>query len=205
MIEAFTDNNTQNTENFHTKTSRKMATNLEFKARCQSLDNLYPRLTELNAKHCETVHQIDTYFCMLEGKDASTPETCKPRLKLRETDEADEGWLIYYERPNRNESRYSQYHLSKTDDPSTLKTLLTAALGIETIVKKRREIWMFKNTRIHLDRVADLGQYIELETVFQGQTKAEAIAEHQHVKNILHLHTADPVAVSYSDLIIQKT
>lgn len=200
-----TDNNTQNTENFHTKTSRKMATNLEFKAQCQSFENLYPRLTELNAKHCETVHQIDTYFCMLEGENASTPETCKPRLKLRETDEADEGWLIYYERPNQNESRYSQYHLSKTDDPSTLKTLLTAALGIETIVKKHREIWMFKNTRIHLDRVADLGQYIELETVFQGQTETEAITEHQHVKNILHLDTVDPVAVSYSDLIIEKT
>ena len=182
-----------------------MATNLEFKARCQSLENLYPKLTELKAKYRETVHQIDTYFCMLRGKDALTPEDCKPRLKLRETDdEVGEGWLIYYERPNQHESRYSQYHLSRTDDPSTLKTLLTAALGIETIVKKQREIWMFKNTRIHLDAVADLGQYIELETVFQGQTEAEAIAEHQHVKNILHLDTADPVAVSYSDLIMEK-
>ena len=182
-----------------------MATNLEFKARCQSLENLYPRLTELNARHCETVHQIDTYFSMVKGKDALTPEDCKPRLKLRETDDVDEAWLIYYERPNQNESRYSQYHLSKTDEPSTLKTLLTAALGIETIVEKQREIWMFKNTRIHLDTVADLGQYIELETVFQGQTEAEAIAEHQHVKDTLHLDTADPVAVSYSDLMMQKT
>lgn len=181
-----------------------MATNLEFKARCQSLENLYPRLTELNAKHRETVHQIDTYFYMLEGKDALTPKDCKPRLKLRETDEADEGWLIYYERPNQNTSRYSQYHLSKTDEPSTLKTLLTAALGIETIVQKQREIWMFKNTRIHLDTVDGLGEYIELETVFQGQTEAEAIAEHQHVKNGLHLDAADPIAVSYSDLIMQK-
>ena len=64
---------------------------------------------------------------------------------------------------------------------------------------------MFKNTRIHLDTVDDLGQYIELETVFRGQTEAEAIAEHQHVKDILHLDTVDPVAVSYSDLIMAKT
>lgn len=181
-----------------------MATNLEFKARCQSLENLYPRLIELKAKYRETVHQIDTYFNMLKGKDALTPEACKPRLKLRETEEGGEGWLIYYERPNQHESRYSQYHLSRTDDPSTLKTLLTAALGIETIVQKQRDIWMYKNTRIHLDTVTDLGHYIELETVFQGQTEAEAIAEHQHVKNGLHLDAADPVAVSYSDLIIEK-
>ncbi len=203
-MKPYTDNNSQNRENFRTKTARKMATNLEFKARCQSLEDFYPRLNELKAKYRETVHQIDTYFYMFKGKDALTLEDCKPRLKLRETDEAGEGWLIYYERPNENKSRYSQYHLSKTDDPLTLKTLLTAALGIETIVKKQREIWMFQNTRIHLDAVADLGQYIELETVFQGQTESEAIAEHQHVKDILHLGTADPVAVSYSDLIMEK-
>lgn len=181
-----------------------MATNLEFKAQCQSLEDLYPRLTELNAKHRETVYQIDTYFRMLIDEDTSIPKDCKPRLKLREIEEAGEGWLIYYERPNQHKSRYSQYHLSKTDEPSTLKTLLTAALGIETIIKKQREIWMFKNTRIHLDTVDGLGQYIELETVFKGQTEAEAIAEHQHVKNRLHLDAATPIAVSYSDLIMQK-
>lgn len=182
-----------------------MATNLEFKAKCRSLKSLYPGLADLNASYRETVHQIDTYFYVTKVKGASILETCKPRLKLREIDEADEGWLIYYERPNQNESRYSQYQLSEVSDPSTLKILLTAALGVETIVKKQREIWMFKNTRIHLDTVADLGQFVELETVFQGQTEAEAVDEHQHVKNILHLGTADPVAVSYSDLVMQKS
>ncbi len=195
----------KNRKNLRPKTTEKMATNLEFKARCESLEDLYRRLVALNAQHRETVHQIDTYFSMMTDAAASTQKDCKPRLKLREIDEIGEAWLIYYERPNQNESRYSQYHLSKINDPSTLKTLLTAALGIETIVEKQRELWMFKNTRIHLDTVAGLGEYIELETVFQGQTEAEAIAEHQHVKDILHLDTAEPVAVSYSDLIMQKT
>lgn len=193
-----------------------MATNLEFKAHCQSFENLYPRLVDLEATHRETVHQIDTYFYVTQVKEASILETCKPRLKLREireagdngvtpADEAGEAWLIYYERPNQSESRYSQYQLSKISDPSTLKTLLTVALGVETIVQKQREVWMFKNTRIHLDRVTDLGQFIELETVFQGQTETEAINEHHHVKNTLHLGTADPVAVSYSDLVMQNS
>ena len=181
-----------------------MATNLEFKAHYQSLDSLYPRLADLKATHRETVHQIDTYFYVMQVKDTSILETCKPRLKLREIDEAGEAWLIYYERPNQSESRYSQYQLSKVSDPLTLKALLTVALGVETIVQKQREVWMFKNTRIHLDTVANLGQFIELETVFQGQTEAEAIDEHQHVKRTLHLDTADPVAVSYSDLVMQK-
>ena len=182
-----------------------MATNLEFKAQCQSLKSLYPRLADLNATHCETVQQIDTYFHVTGEKDSSTSEACEPRLKLREIDEATEAWLIYYERPNRDESRYSQYQLCEIADPKSLKTLLTAALGVKTIVKKQRELWMFNNTRIHLDTVVDLGQFIELETVFQGQTEAEAINEHHHVKAILHLDTTDPVAVSYSDLVIQNS
>lgn len=182
-----------------------MATNLEFKAQCQSLESLYPRLDDLNATHRETVHQVDTYFHVTGRKDSSISEVCEPRLKLREIDKATEAWLIYYERPNHEASRYSQYQLCEIADPLPLKTLLTAALGVKTIVKKQRELWMFNHTRIHLDTVVDLGQFIELETVFQGQTEAEAINEHHHVKAILHLDTADPVSVSYSDLVMQKS
>ncbi len=167
-----------------------MATNLEFKAKCQSRAALYPKLADLNAVHHDTLHQVDTYFQSPTG-----------RLKLREVDDTVEGWLIYYERPNHHDSRYSQYQLCEIADPGSLKNLLTAALGVKTIVRKEREVWMFKNTRIHLDTVADLGEFIELETVFQGQMEAEAIDEHQHVKNTLYLDTAESVAVSYSDLV----
>ena len=182
-----------------------MKKNLEFKAQCQSLEGFYPRLADLNATHREKVHQIDTYFYMSAEKSRAISEMCEPRLKLREASGWSEGWLIYYERPNQDTSRYSEYQLCEIPDPSTLKALLTAALGIKTVVQKQRELWMFSNTRIHLDRVADLGQFVELETVFQGQTEIEARNEHQHVKSTLHLHTAKPIAVSYSDLMTNAT
>ena len=181
-----------------------MAKNLEFKGQFQSLDGLYPKLSDLNAIQHETVHQIDTYFHITHVKDSLKSELCEPRLKLREANGWSEGWLIYYERPNQDGSRYSQYQLCEIADPGSLKSLLTLALGIKTIVKKQRELWMFNHTRIHLDTVADLGQFVELETVFQGQTEDEAIQEHQHVKAALHLDAVDPIAVSYSDLIMQK-
>ena len=166
-----------------------MAKNLEFKVRCESLDTLLPKLADLKATHRGTIHQVDTYFHNPKG-----------RLKLRETDELDEGWLIYYERPNALESRYSIYQLSEIAEPTALKELLTAALGIKTIVKKQRSLWMYKNTRIHLDIVADLGEFVELETVFQGQSETEAVKEHQHVKTTLNLNAAEPIAISYSEL-----
>ncbi|MCE2413168.1 class IV adenylate cyclase [Candidatus Poribacteria bacterium] len=182
-----------------------MAKNLEFKGQFQSLNGLYPKLTDLNAIQHETVHQIDTYFHVTKVKDSLKSGVCEPRLKLREAKGWSEGWLIYYERPNQDGSRYSQYQLCEIADPGSLKSLLTLALGVKTIVKKQRELWMFNHTRIHLDTVADLGRFVELETVFRGQTDAEAIDEHQHVKAALHLDAVDPIAVSYSDLIMQKS
>ena len=166
-----------------------MARNLEFKVRYESLDALLPKLVDLKATYTETINQVDTYF-----------QNPKGRLKLRETDELDEGWLIYYERPNELASRYSIYQISETAEPTALKELLTAAFGIKTIVKKQRSVWMYKNTRIHLDIVRDLGEFVELETVFQGQSETEAVEEHQHVKTTLKLNAAEPIAVSYSEL-----
>ena len=182
-----------------------MAKNLEFKGQFQSLDGLYPKLSDLKATQHETVQQIDTYFNITQVKDSVNSEVCEPRLKLREAKGWSEGWLIYYERPNHDGSRYSQYQFCEVADPGSLKSLLTVALGIKTIVKKQREVWIFNHTRIHLDTVADLGQFVELETVFRGQTETEAIDEHQHVKTVLHLDVVDPIAVSYSDLIVLKS
>ena len=171
-----------------------MPKNLEYKVRYESLDKILPKLRILGATHRETIHQVDTYFNCPKG-----------RLKLRETDDSNESWLIYYERPNKKSSRYSLYQLCKITQESSLRELLTAALCIKTVVKKERSVWMYKNTRIHLDTVVDLGEYVELETVFQGQTETDAIVEHDHVKHILELNITEPIAVSYSDMSIQKT
>ena len=171
-----------------------MAKNLEYKVKYESLDKILPKLRVLGATHRETIHQVDTYFNCPKG-----------RLKLRETDNSDESWLIYYERPNEIVSRYSLYQLCKIPHGSSLKELLTAALHVKTVVKKKRVFWMYKNTRIHLDTVVDLGEYVELETVFQGQTETDAVTEHDHVKHTLELNIAEPIAVSYSDMSIQKT
>lgn len=169
-----------------------MAKNLEFKVRTESLDSLLPKLADLKATHCDTIHQVDTYF-----------QNPKGRLKLRETECSDEGWLIYYERPNELESRYSIYQLCLITEPAVLKELLVAALGVKTIIKKQRSLWMYNKTRIHLDTVDELGEFVELETVFQGQSETEAIEEHQLVKTTLDLDSAEPIAVSYSELLKQ--
>ena len=60
---------------------------------------------------------------------------------------------------------------------------------------------MFGDTRIHLDEVRDLGEFIELETVIRNQTEESAQAEHQLVKDALGIREEDLISVSYSDLV----
>ncbi|MCZ6680165.1 MAG: class IV adenylate cyclase [Candidatus Poribacteria bacterium] len=163
--------------------------NLEFKAKCHSLATLRQRLVDLKAEYRRTMKQIDTYFSVPKG-----------RLKLREIDDR-EACLVYYERPDISESRYSNYQICDISDMTAFRQLMSMALGVKVVVEKRRELWMFGNTRIHLDQVVDLGEFVELETVIRDQTEAEAQTEHQRVKDALGIRPQDLVSASYAELI----
>ena len=164
--------------------------NLEFKAQAESLDVLRENLTRLEAERMLTTHQVDTYFNVPKG-----------RLKLRE-EEGYEATLVYYERPNAAESRYSHYQLCSISNGATLKQMMSDALGVKVVVEKKRELWNYGNTRIHLDEVVNLGKFVELETVIRDQSETEAEAEHKRVKERLQIAAEALIPVSYSDLLL---
>ena len=83
--------------------------------------------------------------------------------------------------------------------------MMMDALGVKAIVDKVRELWMYGNTRIHIDDVEGLGHFVELETVITNQTNTEAQAEHHLVKRALEIDDAKIIPVSYSDLIFLLT
>ena len=164
--------------------------NLEFKAEAASLELLRDNLRALEAECSGRLHQIDTYFDVPKG-----------RLKLREVEDYG-GTLVYYERPDAAESRYSHYQLCDIANHAAFKQMMSDVLGVKVIVEKNRELWIYGNTRIHLDEVLNLGEYIELETVIRNQSETEAQAEHNYLKETLHIAAADLIPVSYSDLML---
>ena len=164
--------------------------NLEFKAEAESLELLRHNLRALEAECSGRLHQIDTYFDVPKG-----------RLKLREVEDYG-GTLVYYERPDAAESRYSHYQLCDIANHAAFKQMMSDVLGVKVIVEKNRELWIYGNTRIHLDEVLNLGEYIELETVIRNQNETEAQAEHNYLKETLHIAAADLIPVSYSDLML---
>ena len=145
-----------------------MASNIEIKARVDDFDALKARANALSDQPVKVIPQEDTFF-----------NTEKGRLKLRVL-APDLGYLIYYERPDQDGPKRSDYHLAETRDPENLKIALSLALGVRGVVKKIRYLYMVGQTRIHLDDVDGLGHFMELEVVMregQGDTEGQAIAE----------------------------
>src|SRR3989442_11609321 len=89
-----------------------------------------------------------------------------------------------------------------TKEPVALKAVLTKALGIRAVVRKKRTVYFCEQTRIHLDQVEGLGAFIELEVVLDtGQDIQYGTAVAQGLMSKLEIEKDDLVASAYVDLI----
>lgn len=167
-----------------------MQSNIEVKARVGDLERVETIASTLSDKPCEVLHQEDTFF--------NTPQG---RLKLRQFGDRP-GELIYYERPDQGEAKQSHYLIYPTAVPKELGQLLAAALGQRVVVKKTRHLYLAGQTRIHLDRVEGLGEFVELEVVLQpGQDPEEGYRIAQGLMEQLGIQPDQLVAGAYADLL----
>lgn len=168
--------------------------NLEFKVLCPAgFGDIKARLSGAGCARRGILHQTDTYFPAADGW----------RLKLREIVQSDRrhAELISYFRPDTTSSRHSEYYVVPVTDAASIIHALSAALGgIQSCVVKERELWVYEHTRVHLDSVDALGQFVEIETVMEDLTEKEANAEHLAVRALLALDAYPPVAFSYGDV-----
>lgn len=166
-----------------------MARNVEVKARIPSVEALLPAACALADGEPELITQDDTFFRVPMG-----------RLKLREFADGS-AELIHYQRPDTPAAKLSDYRRLAVQ-PAPMRELLERALeGAGRVVKQR---WLLHvgQTRIHLDRVAGLGDFMELEVVLredQSQDEGTAIAE--GLMRELGLARAERIAGAYVDLL----
>ena len=163
--------------------------NLELKARCGDLQRAAEAALSLGATRAGELRQLDTYFRFAHG-----------RLKLRET-EGRGAELIAYERANDPAFRGSDYYVIPVSHPAEMKAALAKKLGMRGEVRKRRELLLWHNVRIHLDDVAGLGTFIEFEAVISpAGDEVLSLERLGSLKEALAIRDEDRVAVSYSDL-----
>ncbi|XP_054150080.1 uncharacterized protein LOC128949246 [Melozone crissalis] len=105
--------------------------------------------------------QTDTFFRVPRG-----------RLKLRRTQDG-RGELIFYERPDSAGPKLSKFSITPTADPEGLQAVLSQSLGVLGTVRKERLLFLLGQTRLHLDRVQGLGDFLELEVVLRPEQSEE--------------------------------
>ncbi len=161
--------------------------NVEFKTRLTDLPAVEAALRALGAADSGLLVQRDTYFRVPEG-----------RLKLRETPSGAE--LIEYLRDERGPLMDSRYTLMAVDDPDRRLAELSARHDVRGVVEKTRHLWLYRNARIHLDHVAGLGSFLEIEVVEPPATLAgQALID--ELLGALGLRTDAALRASYIDLI----
>jgi predicted adenylyl cyclase CyaB len=137
--------------------------------------------------------QEDTFFGCPNG-----------RLKLRVFDDGS-GELIFYERGDHAGPSESRFHKAPVSDPALLRTALDEALGIVGTVRKRRHLHLVGQTRIHLDEVAGLGHFLELEVVLaDDQSIADGDVIARQLMADLGIRADDLIDVAYVDLLEKR-
>ncbi len=167
-----------------------MPSNIEIKARVRDFEELRLRAAALSDTPCEVIPQVDTFFVTPRG-----------RLKLREL-QGRPAQLIYYERSDQDGPKRSNYHIHETHDPAGLKQTLSLAYGIRGEVRKTRYLYLAGQTRIHVDDVQGLGQFMELEVVLaEGQAEAEGERIARDLMKRLGVLPVDLLEGAYMDML----
>ena len=166
-----------------------MPRNIEIKARIDSVEALLPRAQALAGAPPTLLEQDDTFFDVPHG-----------RLKLRQFADGS-AELIHYVRPDLGDARASDYVRVPAPAPDALREALTRACSQRGRVLKRRWLLRVGQTRVHLDRVQGLGDFMELEVVLRdGQSDAEGVAIAERLMAKLGLADAERLAGAYLDL-----
>ena len=167
--------------------------NVELKVRDADPAATLSRALAFGATDEGVLRQRDTYFHAVQG-----------RLKLREAPPQPPE-LIAYARAERPGPKVSLYRVVAVADHIALSDALADSLGVRVVVEKVRRLLLWRNVRIHLDRVADLGDFVELEAVATSPGGLEV--ERDRVEELCAaLGIADErfVALGYADLLIRQ-
>ena len=169
-----------------------MARNIEIKARIENVGLIVPKVSPLATSGPIEIAQDDTFFNCVNG-----------RLKLRAFSN-DAGELIFYRRANQAGPKESFFLRSPTSSPETLRESLSLAYGQVGRIRKYRTLFLVGRTRVHLDRVEDLGHFLELEVMLEdGESSEVGVREAHELMERLGIQPAQLIEGAYLDLMLE--
>ena len=160
--------------------------NLEIKVALADKESMLEAIKKLGADYQYTMRQQDYYFSVGERKQ-----------KLRVIDGSEFQLVTYHriETQGRKDSQYAIERMSAQAAADLLKSRKAVRM-----INKTRELWLYAHTRIHVDCVDGLGDFLELETVLAEISPEEGTHEFHAVVAGLGIDAGNSIAASYSDL-----
>lgn len=177
-----------------------MNRNIEVKIKISDFNSTWNKLiilkNENNILYMGLLYQTDTYFQSKNG-----------RLKIREINNNETNEIIWYNRENNKNAKLSEYIKLPIEnkDIEEYKYILSKSNNVIGVVRNKRHLFIYQQTRIHFDYVEKLGSFLELEYVLKDYEKT--IDGQNAVKNILTMLGLDheiKIEGSYIDLIINE-
>ncbi len=163
--------------------------NIEIKAKYLDLETGRKIAEAIGAKYIGCDHQIDTYF-----------KTPAGRFKLRESSISG-AYLVPYVRDNQKNAKASHYVIIPVVNAGEIKNIFSQILGVDSVVEKKRYIYLDDNLRIHLDNVKGIGTFFELEAVCDNNSDVNM--ETKKVNELLglfHIKNEDLLSGSYREM-----
>lgn len=165
------------------------------------------KLAALDAERLDVVHQTDVYYGAPHRDFSETDEALRVR---RETDPNGAGvdeptvTKVTYKGPLvEAESKTREEHETTVDDVEAMEGIL-AGLGFEpsATVEKERERYAVDGYVVTLDRVTDLGEFLEVESEADEAGIEVAREGAFEVLRTLGLDPADQIRTSYLGLLL---
>ncbi len=168
---------------------------VELKAQIQDRESVRKLLLNNGGEYIGHYHQVDAYFTVPRG-----------RLKIRELGGLKKAHLIFYEREDVRGPKESRVWKAQVPNPTDMKELLSQVLPICAIVDKDREIYMCNGIQVHLDKVENLGEFLEFEKEVPEEPKAiqQGRVDLQTLLKKLDISVQTLQKKSYCEMIIER-
>ena len=166
--------------------------NIEIKARIGDPGLFIKKVLKLADSGAKILYHKDTFFTCPNG-----------RLKLREFPSG-KAELIFYQRDDQSGPKLSEYVRYESENPRRLFMALSRSYGISGHVDKKRTLIMIGQTRVHIDEVENLGNFMELEVVLEeNQTVEYGEKIAAGIMRKLGINNEDLIKTSYLDMLRQ--
>ncbi len=154
-------------------------------------------LTGMGADYIGVQHHYDTYFNAPHRDFANTDEA----LRIRSVDGRS---VLTYKGKKLDTTTKTRREIETEVDGSSARSILLSLGFYESgVVKKTREVFRFKGLTICLDKVKDIGEFIEVEVTAESEIEFHNERIFAFLKKF-GIDEKDSIRTSYLEMVLEK-